>query len=66
MSPATIDITPTPSPEEAAAIAAAVRVLQEANRHGGPDPLPAAYRSAWRTTAIREGVGTATDDRTTR
>ncbi len=66
MSPATIDITPTPSPEEAAAIAAAVRVLQGANRHGGPDPLPAAYRSAWRTTAIREGVGLATDDRTTR
>ncbi len=66
MIPATIDITPTPSPEEAAAIVAAVRVLQGANHHGGPDPLPAAYRSVWRTTAIREGVGTATDDRTTR
>ena len=59
-------ITPTPSPEEAAAIAAAVRVLLEANRHGGSDPLPAAYRSAWRTTAIREGVGLASDNRRTR
>jgi hypothetical protein len=59
-------ITPTPSPEEAAAIAAAVRVLLEANRHGGADILPAAYRSTWRTTAIREGVGLASDNRRTR
>jgi hypothetical protein len=59
-------ITPTPSPEEAAAIAAAVRVLLEANRHGGADPLPAAYRSTWRRTAIREGVGLASDNRRTR
>jgi hypothetical protein len=59
-------ITPTPSPEEAAAIAAAVRVLLEANRHGGADPLPAAYRSTWRNTAIREGVGLASDNRRTR
>jgi hypothetical protein len=59
-------ITPTPSPEEAAAIAAAVQVLLQANRHGGADPLPAAYRSAWRNTAIREGVGLASDNRRTR
>jgi len=59
-------ITPTPSPEEAAAIAAAVQVLLQANRHGGADPLPAAYRSTWRNTAIREGVGLASDNRRTR
>ena len=59
-------ITPTPSPEEAAAITTAVRVLLEANRHGGTDTLPAAYRSMWRTTAIREGVGLASDNRRTR
>jgi hypothetical protein len=59
-------ITPTPSPEETAAIAAAVRVLLEANRHGDADTLPAAYRSTWRRTAIREGVGLASDNRRTR
>ena len=59
-------ITPTPSPEEAAAIAAAVRVLLEANRHGAADPLPAAYRSTWRTTAIRDGVGLTAHNRRTR
>ena len=62
----TISITPTPTPEEAAAIAAAVRVLLEAGRHGGADPLPAAYRSTWRNTAIREGVGLTAHNRRTR
>ena len=61
-----MQITPTPSPEEAAAIAAAVRVLLEANRREGADPLPAAYRSTWRNTAIREGVGLAAHNRRTR
>lgn len=53
-----MQVSPTPSPDEAAAIAAAVRVLLEASRHGADaDPRPAAYRSAWRRAAIREGVG---------
>jgi hypothetical protein len=53
-----MQVTPVPTPEEAAAIAAAVRVLLEGARHGaGADPRPAAYRSAWRTAAIREGAG---------
>lgn len=53
-----MQVSPTPSPDEAAAIAAAVRVLLEASRDGaGADPQPAAYRSAWRRAAIREGVG---------
>ena len=46
--------------------AAAVRVLLEAGRHGGADPLPAAYRSTWRNTAIREGVGLTAHNRRTR
>jgi hypothetical protein len=61
-----MNITPTPSPEEAVAIAAAVQALLEATRHGGADPLPAAYRSEWRRSAIREGVGQPIDDRRTR
>jgi hypothetical protein len=53
-----MQVSPAPSPEEAVAIAAAVRVLLEAGRHSGQaDPRPAAYRSAWRRAAIREGVG---------
>ncbi len=59
-------ISPAPAPAEAAAIAAAVQALLEASRHGGADPLPAAYRSEWRRTAIREGVGQPADDRRTR
>ena len=61
-----MNITPTPSPEEAVAIAAAVQALLEATRHGGADPLPAAYRSEWRRSAIREGEGQPIDDRRTR
>ncbi len=61
-----MNIAPTPSPEEAAAIAAAVQTLLEATRHGGADPLPAAYRSEWRRTGIRDGVGQFADDRGTR
>lgn len=57
-----MNITPTPSPEEAAAIAAAVQTQLEATRHGGADPLPAAYRSEWRRTGICEGVGQPADD----
>ena len=50
-----MQITPTP-----------VRVLLEAGRHGGTDPRPAAYRSTWRNTAIREGVGLTAHNRRTR
>lgn len=59
---ATLSISPAPSPEEAAAIAAAVRTFLEASRHGADaDPRPAAYRSAWRRAAILEGAGVAPD-----
>lgn len=57
-----MQVSPAPSPHEAAAIAAAVQALLSA--HGGmdADPRPGAYRSAWRRAAIREGVGLPTDD----
>lgn len=55
-------ISPAPAPDEAAAIAAAVQTLLEATRHGGADPLPPAYRSEWRCTGIRDGVGQPADD----
>ncbi|MSO43767.1 MAG: hypothetical protein EXQ74_00410 [Thermoleophilia bacterium] len=51
-----VDITPTPEPDEAAAIAAAVAVLMAAGRTARGDRRPAAYRSVWRHTGIREGV----------
>ncbi len=57
-------ITPAPSPDEAAAIAAALCALLEAGRAAGhADPRPAAYRSEWRHAAMREGAGLADDDR---
>ncbi len=56
-------ISPAPAPDEAAAIAAAVQALLEATRHGGADPLPAAYKSEWRRTGICGGVGQLADDR---
>ena len=62
MTSAALTISPAPTPAEAAAIAAAVRTLLEAGRHGeGADPRPAAYRSAWRRTAILEGAGVRPD-----
>ena len=45
------EITPEPSPEERAAILAA---LQDGSAGEG---LPPAYRSLWRRDGIREGVG---------
>ena len=56
-----LDVRPTPSPDEAAAIAAAVQAVLGASAGAPADPRPAAYRSAWRRAAIREGVGLAPD-----
>ena len=50
-----------PSPEEAAAIIAAVTAVMAAARGGDTDPRPAAYRSMWRRAAIREGAGLPAD-----
>lgn len=50
-----------PSPEEAAAITAAVTAVIAAARGGDTDPRPAAYRSMWRRAAIREGAGLPAD-----
>lgn len=62
MSTAALHISPAPTPEEAVAIAAAVRTLLDAGRHGGEsDPRPAAYRSAWRRAAVLEGAGARAD-----
>jgi len=49
-------ITPEPSPEERAAILAALERLVE----GGAGPP--AYRSAWRETGIRENLDDSADD----
>ena len=57
-----LEISPTPSPEEAAAITAAVATLLAASGPADADPRPAAYRSALRRTAIREGVGLPADE----
>jgi hypothetical protein len=54
-------ISPMPSPEEAAAITAAVTAVIAAACGGDTDPLPAAYRSMWRRAAIREGAGLPAD-----
>lgn len=56
-----LEVHPTPSPDEAAAIAAAVQAVLGAARGADADPRPAAYRSAWRLAAIREGVGASPD-----
>lgn len=50
-----------PSPDEAAAIAAAVQAVLSAQGGATADPRPAAYRSAWRRAAMHEGVGLAPD-----
>ncbi len=50
-----------PSPEEAAAIAAAVTAVIAAAGSGDTDLRPAAYRSMWRRAAIREGAGLPAD-----
>jgi hypothetical protein len=44
-------IRPEPSPEERAAILAALEALL------GGDGIPAAYRSGWRESGIRENLG---------
>jgi hypothetical protein len=46
-----------PTPAEAAALAAAVAQVLEQERRlaaAGGDPVPAAYRSAWRQAGLRE------------
>lgn len=46
-----------PTGEQAVAIMAAVSaLLDDEARAGGADATPAAYRSAWRAAAIREGL----------
>jgi hypothetical protein len=46
-----------PDPAEVAAITAAVAaILEEEQAAAVHDPLPAAYRSAWREAAIAEGL----------
>ena len=56
-----VAISPMPSPEEAAAITAAVTAVIAAARGSDTDLLPAAYRSMWRRAAIREGAGLPAD-----
>ena len=58
---AVLEVSPTPSPDEAAAIAAAVQAVLTAQGGADADPRPAAYRSAWRRAAMHEGVGLAPD-----
>ena len=46
-----------PAPSELAALAAAVGSLVDAERAAAvPDPLPPAYRSAWRRAGIQEAL----------
>ena len=56
-----MQVSPVPSPDEAAAIAAAVQAVLTAQGGADADPRPAAYRSAWRRAAMHEGVGLAPD-----
>jgi hypothetical protein len=52
-----IDVTRrAPSAEEAAALAAALQVLLEAETPPAHPELPWPYRSAWRRAAIDEGI----------
>jgi hypothetical protein len=48
-----VDVRITPEPEERDVVLAAVEQLLSR------DPLPAAYRSGWRSRGIRENVGEA-------
>lgn len=59
---ALLEVSPAPTPDEAAAIAAAVQAVLSASGGADADPRPHAYRSAWRRAAIREGVGLAPDE----
>jgi hypothetical protein len=45
-----------PAPAQLAALAAAATALVEEGRPAPPDPLPPAYRSAWRRAAVAEAV----------
>ena len=56
-----MQVSPVPSPDEAAAIAAAVQAVLSAQGGADADPRPAAYRSAWRRAAMHEGAGVAPD-----
>jgi hypothetical protein len=46
-----VDVRITPEPEDRDAVLAAVEALLSR------DPLPAAYRSAWRELGVRENLG---------
>ena len=50
-----MDVRITPEPEDRDVVLAAVERLLSR------DPLPAAYRSGWRSHGIRENVGEAED-----
>jgi hypothetical protein len=51
-------MSPAPTAEEAVAIMAAVQAVLDGERaRVAYDPLPPAYRSNWRKTALREGAG---------
>ena len=63
MSGPLLDIHPTPQPDEAAAIAAAIGVLLTSGSTTPVDPRPPSYRSAWRRAAIHEAAGLAADPR---
>jgi hypothetical protein len=51
-----VEIRPEPTPEERKALLAAVSALL------ARDPLPAAYRSAWRQEGIRENLEAQTEE----
>lgn len=55
MTSGNVTILGTPSPEEAAAVLAAVQVLLDNESFSAPQ-LPWSYRSAWRRAAITEGI----------
>jgi hypothetical protein len=45
-----------PAPAQLAALTAAVSALLDGERAAAPDPVPPAYRSRWRRTAVAEAV----------
>ena len=49
-----------PSEHELAALVAALVALVEEERAAAPDPVPAAYRSAWRRAGVDDAVDAGT------